>query len=149
MQPGRLVSITWAFDIEANKHLSNHITISHDYGKTWSKPIDTGIMAQASNLMWLGDEKLLTIHSHRAGEVGLYVRLVDLKGDKWKVLEEEVIWGKVESQDTSRDIIKQFAALKFGQGSLLKLKNGDILATHWGVEDSLYKIKTHRLKLNI
>jgi len=149
MQPGRLVVIFWAFDMAANKHLPNQVVVSHDDGHTWSKPIDTGHMGQASNLMWLGDEQLLTIHAHRAGKVGLYVRLIDFKNDKWKVAEETVIWGKAPAQDTSKSIIEQFAGLKFGQPSLLRLNNGQILATHWCVENCLGKIKTHRLKLNL
>lgn len=149
MQPGRLVIIFWAFDMAANKHLSNRVVVSHDNGYKWSEPIDTGLMGQASNLMWLGDDRLLTIHAHRAGEVGLYVRLVDFKNDKWKIIEETVIWGKAPAQDTSKGIIEQFADLKFGQPSLLRLNNGEILAAHWCVENCLSKIKTHRLKLNM
>ena len=104
---------------------------------------------QASNLMYLRDNQLLTIHAHRAGEIGLYVRLIDFKNDKWKMVEEMVIWGKAPAQDTSKGIIEQFASLKFGQPSLLRLENGEILATHWCLEDCLGKIKTHRLKLNL
>jgi sialidase-1 len=149
MQPGRLVAIVWVFDLKANKHLPNHIVVSHDYGYAWSEPIDVGHMGQASNLMWLGGEQLLSIHAHRAGEVGLYVRVVDFKNDRWKMVEEQVIWGKAGSQDTSKGIVEQFASLKFGQPSLLNLDNGEILATHWCVEDCQSKIKTHRLKLNL
>lgn len=149
MQPGRLVVIFWAFDMSANRHLSNRVVVSHDNGYTWSKAIDTELMGQASNLMWLGNDWLLTIHAHRAGEAGLYVRLINFKDDKWKVVEETSIWGKAPAQDTSKGIIEQFASLKFGQPSLLRLNNGEILATHWCLEDCLGKIKTHRLKLNL
>lgn len=149
MQPGRLVAIVWAFDLDANKHLPNHITVSHDYGYTWSEPIDVGHTAQASNLMWLGDEQLLTIHAHRAEDVGLYVRLIDFKNDKWKMVEEKVIWGKASTQDITKDMMEQFTKLQFGQPSLLRLHNGEILATHWCIEDCLSKIKTHRLKLKL
>ena len=40
-----------------------------------------------------------------------------------------------------------FLSLKFGQPSLLPLGNGEILATHWIVEDCLGKIRTHRIRL--
>ncbi|MHB9069398.1 MAG: sialidase family protein [Sedimentisphaerales bacterium] len=148
MQPGRIVTIVWAYDNRQKKHLANHVTVSRDNGYKWSHPIDTGHMGQASNLMWLGDERLLTIHAHRAGDVGLYVRLIDFENDKWKMLSEEVIWGKAKAQDTSKNIIDQFANLRFGQPSLLRLSNGEILATFWCIEDGLGKIKTIRLRLN-
>ena len=149
MEPGKIVAMVWAYDNESNKHLPNHITISNDNGYTWSDPINTGHMGQASNIMWLKDDLILTIHAHRSGDVGLYVRLIDLKNDKWTMLQEHVIWGNVKSQETSKNLIDQYANLKFGQPSLLTLNNGQILATHWCVEDCLYKIKSHRLKLKL
>jgi sialidase-1 len=148
MQPGRIVVIVWAFDYANQKHLANHIVVSHDNGKIWSKPIDTSHMGQASNLMWLGENKLLTIHAHRAGDVGLYVRLVDFSNDKWDMLAEEVIWGNAKAQDTSKNIIDQFANLRFGQPSLLRLSNDEILATFWCIEDGIGKVKTIRLRLH-
>ncbi len=148
MQPGRIVTIVWAYDNREKKHLANHLAVSHDNGYTWSNPIDTGVMGQASNLMWLGDERLLTIHAHRAGDVGLYVRLADFKNDIWKMIGKEVIWGKAKPQDASQNIISQFANLRFGQPSLLRLSSDIILATFWCMEDGLGKIKTIRLRLN-
>jgi len=149
MPSGRLVTIAWTFNTLENKHLANHVTVSHDDGRSWSDPIDTLIMGQASNLMPLGGDFLLTIHAHRAGDVGLYVRLVDFKNDKWRVVEERVIWSGAESQDTSKDYISQFGDLKFGQPSLLHLHNGEILAVHWCVEGGQHIIKAHRLNVNM
>lgn len=145
MQSDRVVGIFWAFDVVKQQHLPNQVTVSHDGGRSWFPAIDTGHMGQASNLMWLGGEKLLSIHAHRAGEVGLYVRLVDFSNDRWRVEEETVIWGRAPSQNTASDIMQQFANLKFGQPSLVSLDNGHILAVHWCVEDGLYVIKTHLL----
>jgi sialidase-1 len=146
MQPGRIVVIVWAFDNDNNKHLANHVVISHDNGTTWSEPINTGHMGQASNIMYLEGDRLLSIHAHRAGDVGLYVRLIDLKNDSWNMIAEKVIWGGATAQDTSKNIIDQFAKLKFGQPSLLRLSNGEILATFWCIEDGIGKIKSILLK---
>jgi sialidase-1 len=145
MQPGRIVAIFWAFDVHKNEHLPNHVSVSHDGGKTFGAPINTGIKAQASNLMWLGGNKLLTIHAHRIGQIGLYIRLVDFSEDQIKVEAEQCIWGKAASQDGSKSIIDQFAGLKFGQPSLVQLQNGEILATFWAMENCMYKIKSFSL----
>jgi sialidase-1 len=74
---------------------------------------------------------------------------VDLSDDQWNCELEQVIWGNVKAQDTNADIMDQFSSLKFGQPSLLRLSNGEILAVHWCVEDCMYKIKTHRLLLEL
>lgn len=147
MQPDRVVAMIWAYDLAAQKNLENHVSVSHDGGKNWSEPINTGHTGQASNIMWLGEDKLLTIHAHREGDTGLYIRLVDFSDDQWNLEYEECIWGNVASQDSSKGIVDQFANLKFGQPSLLQLDNNEILATHWHCENGMYKIKIHHLKL--
>ena len=136
MQSGRLVAIVWAYDFENKVHLPNYVAVSNDGGDTWQKPISTNILAQASNIMWLGENFLLSIHSHRAGQpIGLVVRLVNFKNNKWQVVSEKMIWGKSEKQASQGNIIDQFVNLKFGQPSLLRLHSGDILATHWCTEE--------------
>ena len=37
--------------------------------------------------------------------------------------------------------------LKFGQPSLLRLSETEVLATHWAVEDGQGRILTHRLQV--
>ena len=146
MQDGRVVILFWTTDHSAGKNLPNHVTVSHDGGRSWSNPIDTGIPAQASNLMYMGGDTLLTIHCHREGETGLYVRIVDFTNDRWRTVEEDNIWDKASSSRiaTYAEMAKR---MKFGQASLLSLDNGDILATHWGVEDGQGRILTHRLRV--
>ena len=106
MQPGRVVAICWAFDLAAGRYLHNQVTVSHDDGHTWSAAIDTGIQAESSNLLFLGGERLLSIHCHRGSEVGLYVRLVDFSGDRWQVLEETADLGRVDrAADARRPVV--------------------------------------------
>ena len=64
------------------------------------------------------------------------------------VVEEELDLFKDESMGSSTvDIKKQFATLKFGQPSLLKLQNGEVLAACWSFENSQYVIKGYRIAL--
>ena len=147
MQPGRLVALVWALDEEAGASLPNMCVVSHDNGTTWSDPIDTGVPAQASNLIHLGGEKLLTIHCHREGDpIGLYVRIIDFTNDKWKIVDEVKVWGGATAQKVT-DLSVMGTALKFGQGSLLALDNGEILACHWSIEQNQGRVLAHRLKL--
>ena len=150
MQDGRLVAIVWAFSHKDQLNYPNQVVVSHDSGYSWSDPIDTGHMAQSTGLMWIQDDLLMTIHCHRAGEdVGLYVRLVDFTDDKWNVVEEQIIWNPAQTQSNAGTIADQVGALEFGQPELLRLNNGDILGYHWGKENGLAKIKSHRLKLSL
>ncbi len=149
LQPGRLVAICWAYAVAEGRYLTNQVTVSHDDGHTWSAPIDTGIAAESANLVELGGNQLLSIHCHRGKDVGLYVRRVDFSGDRWKVLEEQVIWGADMGRQTKDgQAFHEFAwSIRFGQGSLTRLSNGDILATHWAIENGQGRVLTHRLRV--
>ena len=149
MQDGRLVALVWAYDQATDRHYANHVVVSEDGGRTWSEPIDTGVMAQASNLTWLGDDCLLTIHAHRGVEIGICVRIVDFARNNWRVLTERVIYGKDADAQTrqGQTSAEMFKSLRFGQPSLLPLGDGEFLAAHWCVEEGQGKIRLHRLAI--
>ena len=149
MQDGRLVALVWAYDQAADRHYANHVVVSGDDGHTWSEPIDTGVMGQASNLTWLGDDSLLTIHAHRGVEIGICVRIVDFAQNNWRVLTETVIYGQGAGDQTKQGqtAAEMFKSLRFGQPSLLPLGDGDFLAAHWCVEEGQGKIRLHRLAI--
>jgi sialidase-1 len=151
MEEGRVVAILWAYDVKTKKHLPNHVVVSHDDGRTWGEPINTGIMGQASNLYWLEGNLLLSIHAHRAENPGLFVRLVDFTDDKWKLLKENAIWGAGVGRQTrqGQSMYRMFSSLRFGQPALLRLRTGALVATHWSVENCQGRIKLHRLHLHI
>lgn len=91
----------------------------------------------------------MSIHCHRGDDVGLYVRVVDFTGDRWKVIEEKVIWGaSLRQQSKDGQKFHEFSkAIRFGQASLLRLSNGEILATHWAILEGQGKILAHRLRV--
>jgi sialidase-1 len=151
MQPGRLVALVWAYDMLHDRHLPNHVVVSNDDGRSWSLPVDTGNWGQASGLMWLGGDLLLTAHAHRGNDPGLYVRIVDFSTDHWKPLCETVVYGR-EALTQTRDgqaMPEMFRSLRFGQPSLLRLPDGDVLASHWCIEEGQGKIRTHRLRVTV
>jgi sialidase-1 len=151
MQSGRLAIIVWAYDVAADRHLPNQVTVSHDNGQSWSAPIDTGHMGQSSNLVWLGGDMLLSCHAHRGSDAGLYVRVVDFKGDRWNAIEEKVVWGASIGKQTSdgQAMNQMFTSLRFGQPSLVSLGANEFLLAHWSIEDGQGKIRAHHLRVNL
>jgi sialidase-1 len=149
MQDGRLVAIAWAYDTKSCRSHPNHIVVSHDDGRTWSEPIDTGCRAQSSNLLWLGDELLLTIHTHREDNPRISVRVVDFRNDRWNPIEEKTVYGVGTQQlaPVPQTMPETFKALRFGQPSLLRVIGDEFLAVHWAIEDGQGKIRTHRLRV--
>jgi hypothetical protein len=108
-------------------------------------------MGQASSLVPLAGDLLLTIHAHRSEDAGIYVRVVDFRENRWNLLEEKVIWGRSTRPQTTGEqtMVEMFTSLRFGQLSLTRIADGEYLATHWSVEDGQGKIRTHRLNVKI
>ncbi|NUQ62672.1 MAG: exo-alpha-sialidase [Pirellulales bacterium] len=149
MPDGRLVAIVWAFSHRENKNYPNRYVVSHDGGRSFSAPADTGHLGQAVGVMSLCDNLLLSIHCHRAdARNGLFVRVVDFTGDRWNVLDEKLIWEPAAGQSNTGGLAYQVGALQFGQAETRRLNNGDVLAYFWGKENGLAKIKAQRLRIH-
>lgn len=146
LAPGHVAVLFWAYDNEAGANLNNHIAHSHDGGLTFTVR-DTGVHAQASNLVRLDDTHILTIHAHREAPVGLIVRRVDVTGDGFRVEEELNLFANEALGSNSTDIRQQFGSLKFGQPSLLRLRDGNVLAACWSHEGGQHVIKGYRISL--
>jgi sialidase-1 len=151
MEDGRLVVLSWAYDQVSGLHFANQAVVSRDEGRTWSAPIDTGIPAQASGLLALTGNLLLTIHAHRDEKPGIVVRRIDFADDRWRVIEELTVWGKMATRQTrsGQSMPDMFTGLRFGQPSLIRLETGDFLATHWSIDEGQGRIRTHRLRVRI
>ncbi len=149
LEDGRVAAIIWAYDSDTGQHHPNQVMISHDDGHSWSAPIDTGHMGQASSILALSGSCVATIHAHRGVNPGIFVRIADLAHDRWRVLSEAAIYGFGSRTQTraGQSATEMFSSLRFGQPSLLKLADGEFLAPHWAVEDGQGKILIHRLRL--
>lgn len=149
MQPGRLVVIAWAYDYGRDLHRTNHAVVSHNNGRTWSAPIDTGNWGQASSVYWLAGDRLASIHAHRGPEYKIFVRLIDFAQDRWRVVEEKSIWnGPAHGRASEKaSMVEMFKALRFGQPSLVRLAGDEFLAVHWSIEEGQGRIRSHRLRI--
>lgn len=141
LAPGRLAVMIWAYDTRADRNLDNRIALSQDGGASFGPAIRTGLMGQASNLMALGGDDLMTIHCHRETPVGLILRHLRLNGAGIEVLSEAPVFTAASMASSSGDIAAQFGSLKFGQPSLLRLSEDRALAAWWQVEECQHVIK--------
>ncbi len=149
LDSGTIICIGWNEDTQTGERLANHYTVSYDKGKTWSKPESTGIKGQASSLCALGGEKFLALHAVRrdTDRPGVYGYIVDFSKGKWDIEEETLLWEPNTPVIKAAHMAEIFAFLKFGQPSAIKLKDGDLMMSHWFAEDGQYKTVATRIKL--
>ena len=141
LENGDLVVIGWNENADTGERLNNHVTISADGGKTFSAPIDTGIHGQASSIISIGGQRVLSLHAVRrdTDEVGIYACIAEIADGKWKTEQCERIWAPSAPMKRVKGMAEIFAMLKFGQPGALLLSEGRALVFFWMCEDGVYK----------
>lgn len=143
---GRVAVIFWAFDLHTQTSLDNHIAVSEDGGESFASAIATGLMGQASNMLPLGPDRVLSIHCHRAPPVSLTLRVLRLTDEVVQVEAECPIFAAPDGGEAD-GVVEQFASLRFGQPGLVRLDESRVLATCWMVENCQHVIKGYHLSI--
>lgn len=150
LDSGTIVDIAWNENLKTGKRLPNHISYSTDGGRTFSAPISTGIMGQAASVTALGGERFLAVVARRRDTdcPGVYGYVVDFSDKTWKVIKEKVLWepggGAIRRERGRAEI---FAFLKFGQPSVIRLRNGKLRLILWYKADGQFHIGTGEVDL--
>lgn len=146
---GAIVVISWNEDLKTGKRHTNHYSISRDNGRTFEGPYDTGVLAQASSVLAIGGDRLLALHAKRrdTDRPGIYAFIVNLENGIWDVESEAAIWEPAAPVVRDPKMAEIFAFLKFGQPGAIKLSDGDILTTHWCIENGQGRTVAMRFKL--
>ena len=149
LESGAIICIGWNEDTVTGERLENHYTVSYDNGKTFEKPMSTGVRGQASSVCAVGGERFLALHAVRrdTDSPGIYGYLVDFSEKTWKVTERKLLWEPLTPVLRDERMAEIFSFLKFGQPGAILLKDGDLLMTHWYAQEGQYKTVATRIAL--
>lgn len=138
---GTIAVISWNENFKTGERMNNHITISTDNGKSFSPPIDTGIHGQASSLIPLDEDRVMSLHAVRrdTDEPGIYCAVADISGGSWKLQSVERIWEPSVPVIKDERMADIFSYLKFGQPSGVITDDGRLLLVHWEYKDGQHR----------
>ncbi len=133
LDSGRIVNIGWNEHLVKGTLHPNHFTVSDDDGRTFSEPVSTGVLGQASSVCHAGGESLLALHAMRrdTDRPGIYACHVDLSEGSWDIRSAAMIWEPDRPIVADPRMAQEFAFLKFGQPGALRLSDGTFLVTFW------------------
>ncbi len=147
---GRIWLVFWAYDLASEKHLNNFLVYSDDNGQSWSRPFDSGIHCQASNLLALPDypELMLFVGTVREGShPGIMLHLLDATNGE--CLDSQALLTLENMSNAAGNIEAQFASLRFGQPGLLLLSDGDLLLSYWSKINQHYACQCRQFSLRL
>lgn len=146
---GAILVIGWNEALGGGRLMENHYTVSLDNGLSFSDPMPTGVRGQTASVCALEGERLLSLHSLRRDteRPGIYACLIDFSDRTWKVLEQTLVWEPDTPVRRNDQVAEIFAYLKFGQPGAMRLRNGDVMMTHWAVEEGQYRCFVTRLRV--
>ncbi|MBQ8657831.1 MAG: exo-alpha-sialidase [Clostridia bacterium] len=149
LDSGTIVNIGWNENLFTGERLMNHYTYSVDNGKTFSSPITTGVLGQASSVCAIGGERLLALHAVRrdTDRPGIYGYVIDFSERSWNVVDSALIWAPATPIKKDERMAEIFSFLKFGQPGAIRLSDGDILMSHWFADAGEYKTVATRIRL--
>ena len=150
LESGTIISIGWNENLKTGERLTNHYTASFDNGITWTKPMSTGVLGQASSVCAIGGEKLLALHAVRrdTDKPGIYGYVIDFSERTWRVVDEALVWAPATPIVKDERMAEIFSFLKFGQPGAILLSNGDVLMSHWYAKEGQYKTVCTRITLS-
>lgn len=149
LESGTLVCIGWNENMATGQRLANHITYSKDGGKTWSQPISTGVLGQASSVCAIGGERILALHAIRrdTDRPGIYGCIVDFSNQTWEIQETALLWEPIIPMVKDTAMAEIFSFLKFGQPGAIRLPDGSIMMTFWYAQNGQYRTAAAKIEL--
>lgn len=148
----RLFATFWTHNSRGNKDLPIHWATSDDGGKTWIKPLSTGIEGQISCPVNLGNGRLLLVYNRRYGKKpGVMIVLSKDEGRTWDIDNQVMVWdayaqGGVSTRSKG-SIFADMAAYSFGKPNAERLIDGDILVSFWCTQRCVTHIRWARIRV--
>ena len=131
---GRLLAVAWTVTAGDYHDLDNHYALSRDGGRSWTRPISTGIRGQTMTPVWLGGDLLLVLYNRRYGKQGIVMLVARVADDGWTLGPETMLWDAAAAHGEvahGAGGVDEFSGFAFGLPSALPIADRRLLAVHW------------------
>jgi sialidase-1 len=147
---GALLAVAWVYDEKSHCDLTNHFSISHDGGTTWTPPMNTGLHGQTMAIVELPGGAIFSVY-RRMDETGLWGNISQIENNEWINKSTFPLWGADEihlNGHHNTNIVSQFNELKFGAPCIITLSDGSFYIAFWCYEKLVSNIRWFQLPLS-
>lgn len=131
---GLLIDMLWAYDNVQKKQLNAHMSKTSDGGKTWSAPVDTGLVGQPWPIA-IDEKTFLVACVDRYQSKTIRVVKTDDFGRSWDAARSVVIYNHQQKQQERSekldDYLVEMGSWAYGLVNGIKLSNGNVLVTYY------------------
>ncbi len=142
---GRILTVAW--ELEPGTPSTRPLPWAMVEGSVVTARGTTGLQAQTTKLVSLGDDRLLAAY-RRDDAPGLWATLARFEGDAWHALSTAPLWqGAGSGMRGTVAVGAELASLAFGSPSPVRAPDGTVLLAFWCREACVHGIRWLRIRV--
>jgi hypothetical protein len=128
---GRMIALYWTYDTVENRDYSIHMSFSDRTGRSWSKPVDTGLIGQIACPIICDDNHIIMLYVRRDDRREILARASFDGGRIWDPGSEISIYRQGGSVSDSKDLFDAMNQWSYGHPSGIVLDENTIAAVYY------------------
>ncbi|MGE5602451.1 MAG: hypothetical protein ACM30E_05345 [Nitrososphaerales archaeon] len=154
-ESGRLIAMLWTHDREAGQDRNVHVAWSGPDGKSWTYPVETGIVGQIPRPLVLPDGRILCTYIHRHRPPSLRAVLSPDFGRTWDLGDELVFYEHAPERQAGMDVDQRgftdyyadMALWNFGHVEPGLLPDGSVFVSFYAGDAHSLSVRWARIEL--
>lgn len=111
---GRMISLFWSYNTVQNIDRNIHVNFSNEFGRNWSKPIDTGVKGQIACPVVVNESLVVMLYVRRDEKRQILARKSIDGGKTWDIEPEICIYEDVDNRSCSSNLFDEMSQWSYG-----------------------------------
>lgn len=154
-EDGRLIALIWTHDRITERDLAIHVTWGSPNGKTWERPVSTGIAGQIASPLVLPDGSVFAAYVHRHDPPSLRAIVSDDFGRTWNTTGELAFYESGAGVESGaggtrdlRQVWEDMGRWTFGHPACRQLSSGEIMVAYYAGDSNAMGIYWVKIALD-
>ena len=144
---GRMINFFWSYDTIKNADLPIYISFSNEFGRNWSRPVNTGIVGQIACPVVVSESQVVMLYVRRDDSRQILVRKSLDGGKTWDANSEIVLYNQAGSENDSTNLFNAMNQWSYGHPCGIKLSDTEIAAVYYAGQGSHTALHFCRIRL--